>query len=149
MPAADAAVVHPHEGVVLEWVAVCVGESSFCCCAHVREDEIRACLCGETLEVLAVPGGDGGCEYAGLWAEFWVGVEADAEAVAVYGAAVVLFSIVNRRKKRSLSVEREKRCRVPWGGVQLLRQSSLCWAAGLQVLSGSRRTVLRLNGWAL
>jgi hypothetical protein len=53
---------------MLEWVAVSVGERPLRRGADVREDEVRACLGSQALQVLTVPGGKRGGEYAGLWA---------------------------------------------------------------------------------
>lgn len=55
VPPADAAVVHPHKGVVLEGMAIVVCESALCGGANMGEDQIRACLGRETFQVLAVP----------------------------------------------------------------------------------------------
>lgn len=59
----------------------------------MSEDKVRACFAGQSLQVLAVPCRQGRCENAGLGAEFWIWVEADAEAVTVDRAAGVLYDI--------------------------------------------------------
>lgn len=48
LESADAAVVHPHQGLVLEGVAVVIGQGALCGCAHVGEDQIGAGLRSET-----------------------------------------------------------------------------------------------------
>lgn len=74
-----------------EGMAVGGGEGAGGGGAHVGEDEGGGRLGGQPREVDAVPGGRGGGEEAGGGAEGGVGgVVADAEAVAVVGAAGVL-----------------------------------------------------------
>lgn len=89
IPTADVAVVHPHQAVVLEGVAVVLREGAFGCGADVGEDEAGACLRCDAFEVHAVPGRQGGGKDA--WAVAQVGfcVPADAEAVAVDWSALV------------------------------------------------------------
>lgn len=60
----------------------------------MSEDEVRARLARQPLQVLAVPCWQGRCENAGLGAEFWVWVEADTETVAVDRAARVLYNVL-------------------------------------------------------
>lgn len=67
MPAADVAIVHPHQSLMLEWVAVSVGQRPLRRGTDMREDEVRACLRSQTLQVLTVPGWKCRGEYAGLW----------------------------------------------------------------------------------
>ncbi|MCJ1407568.1 hypothetical protein MMC19_001639 [Ptychographa xylographoides] len=98
-PGGDAAVVHPHEPRVAEGVAVCVGEGAGGGGAHVGEDQRRSRVGGQTREVDAVPGRDGGGEEARLGAERGRRVVADAEAVAVVGPAGVL---LGKRGEREL-----------------------------------------------
>lgn len=90
VPPADVAVVHPHQRLVLERVAVIVGERAFCRGAHVGKDQVGARLRRETLQVLAVPRWQCGGEDARLRTQLGVCVEADTEAIAVDWAAVVL-----------------------------------------------------------
>lgn len=54
-PAADVAIVHPHERVVLEGVAVVFGERAFGRGADVSEDQSRTCFWRDPLEIDAVP----------------------------------------------------------------------------------------------
>lgn len=75
---------------MLERVAVVIGQGSLCSCADVCEDERGACLGREPFEVFAVPGGEGGGEYAWVRAEFGGGVEADSEPVTVDWSACIL-----------------------------------------------------------
>lgn len=56
LPPADAAVVHPHERVVLERVAVVLRERALRGGPHVGEDQVRARLGRQAFQVLAVPG---------------------------------------------------------------------------------------------
>ena len=49
-------------------MAVAVGERTLGCGTHVREDERGCGFAGETFEIDAVPGGDGGSEDTGFWA---------------------------------------------------------------------------------
>lgn len=90
LPAADAAVVHPHETVVAEGVAVLVREVALGGGADMGEDERGAGLGCQALEVQAVPSGDGRGEDAWLRAKFGVGVVANAEAIAVVRPAGIL-----------------------------------------------------------
>ena len=46
LPAANVAVVHEHQRLVLEGMAVVVRKGTFGRRAHVREDQVRACLTG-------------------------------------------------------------------------------------------------------
>lgn len=90
LEAAYAAVVHEHEAFVREGVAVGVGEVAFCRGSHVGEDQ-RGCRLGcYPGEVDAVPGWDGGCEYAWFWAKRWGRVVADAKAISIVWTAAVL-----------------------------------------------------------
>ncbi len=89
-PAGNVAVVHEHETAVGERVAVGVGEAAFGGCADVGEDEGGCGFGGEPGEVDAVPGGGCAGEDAGVRPEGWGCVVADAEAVAIVRAAVVL-----------------------------------------------------------
>lgn len=97
LPAPDAAVVHPHQAAVPEGVAVLLAQVALRRGAHVRKNEGGGCFGGEARQVDAVPGGDGGGEDARLWAQEGRGVVADAEPVAVVGAAVVLGELVKGR----------------------------------------------------
>jgi len=90
LPAADVAVVHPHERAVLEGVAVILRQRALGRRPHVREDQARARLGRQPLQVLAVPRRQGRGEDARLRAQLGVRVEADAEAIAVDGSAGVL-----------------------------------------------------------
>lgn len=90
VPAADAAVVHPHQRLMLKGVAVVVRERALRRGAHVREDQIRACLRRQPFQVLAVPCRQRGREDARLGTQLGVGVESDPEPIAVDGSAVVL-----------------------------------------------------------
>jgi len=88
-----------------ERVAVCAGEGAGGGGADVGEDEGGGRFGGEPREVDAVPGGGGGGEEAGGGTEGGVGgVVADAEAVAVVGAAGVL-------QWRNGKISDEKHCR--------------------------------------
>ena len=89
LPSTDVAVVHEHQRLVLERVAVVIRERALGCGAHVCKDEIRAGLGCEAFKVLAVPGGKGRREDAWFGAEFGVCVEAYSEAIAVYWTAVI------------------------------------------------------------
>jgi hypothetical protein len=53
---------------MLEGVAISIGERPLRRGADMREYEVRACLGRQAFQVLTVPGGKCGCEYAGLWA---------------------------------------------------------------------------------
>lgn len=68
LPTTDTSVVHPHEIVVLEGVAVAIGEGRLRGRSDMGEDERRAGLRCEPFQVLAVPCGQRGCEDAGLGA---------------------------------------------------------------------------------
>jgi len=90
-PAAQAAVVHPHQTAVAERVAVVLAQGALSSSSDVGEDEVRCRLGGQPLQVDAVPCGGRGCEEAGGGAELGFCVEADAEAVGiVLSAARVL-----------------------------------------------------------
>lgn len=90
LPGADVAVVHPHQAVAVEWMAVGVGEGALGGGAHVGEDELRGGFGAEPVQVDAIPGGYGGGEDAGGGTEGWGGVVAESEAIAVVWAAAVL-----------------------------------------------------------
>jgi hypothetical protein len=132
LPPADVPVVHPHQRLVLERVAVVVGERALGRGAHVREYQARACLGRKAFEVLAVPRGQRRREDAWFRAEFRVRVEAYAEAVAVDGAPVVLFLVISliahRLVGRLTSLKRESYdcVRIEWLGsvISLLRRMS-------------------------
>ncbi|CAG8469950.1 2928_t:CDS:2, partial [Scutellospora calospora] len=115
LPAADAAIVHPHERPARERVAVGVGEGAFGAGADVGEDQRADGLAGQTLEVAAVPGGDGRGEDARLRAQVYLvllggggvfvgvvglarggGVVAHAEAVAIVGQEDGLVTTVDK-----------------------------------------------------
>ena len=64
-PAADAAIVHEHEGLVGERMAVAVAEVAFSCGAHVGEDERGCGFGGDAREIYAVPCWNRGGEDAG------------------------------------------------------------------------------------
>ena len=89
-PAGYVAVVHEHEAAVGERVAVEVGNAAFCRGAHVGEDEGGGRFGGEAGEIDAVPCGGRAGEDARVGSERWWCVVADAEAVAVVRAAVIL-----------------------------------------------------------
>lgn len=75
-PAADVAVVHPHQAVAVERVAVGVREGTLGGGAHMGEYELGGRFGAQPQEVDAVPGGDGGGEEAGRGTEGWGGVVA-------------------------------------------------------------------------
>ena len=89
-PAGDVAVVHEHETAVGEGMAVRVGKAALGGGAHVGEDQRRCCLGGEAGKVDAVPRGRYAGEDARFGPERWRCVVANAEAVAIVRAAVVL-----------------------------------------------------------
>ena len=95
LPPADTAVMHEHQRLVLERMAIVIRQRSLGCRAHMRKNQVRACLARQTLEVLAVPCWKRRCEYAWFWAEFRVCVEAYPEAIAIHGTTVVLFMLVS------------------------------------------------------
>ena len=89
-PAGNVAVVHEHDAAVGERVAVRVGQATFGGSADVGEDEGGGGFGGEAGEVDAIPGGNDTGEDAGVRPEGRWCVVANAEAVAIMGAAVVL-----------------------------------------------------------
>lgn len=89
-PTGDVAVVHEHETAVGERVAVEVRNAAFCRGAHVGEDEGRGRFGGEAGEVDAIPSGGRAGEDARVGSQGWWRVVANAEAVAVVRAAVIL-----------------------------------------------------------
>lgn len=86
--------MHPHQSLVLEGVAVGIGEGAFGCGADVGEDQVRACFGRQAFEVFAIPGWERRGEDARVWAEFWVCVKAYPKAVTIHGAAVVLIKVI-------------------------------------------------------
>lgn len=88
--AADASIVHEHQALVAEGVAVRVAKVPLGGRAHVCEDERGRRLGRDPRQVDAVPCWDRRGEDAGLGAEGWRGVVADTEAVAVVWTAAVL-----------------------------------------------------------
>ena len=62
-------------------VAVIITERTFGSGSHMGKDQWRGRLRGYTLQVDAVPGGDGRSEDAWLWAKLWVGIVAYAKAI--------------------------------------------------------------------
>lgn len=90
LPAADVAVVHPHQAVAVKRVAVGVREGALGGGTYVGEDELRGGFGAQPVQVDAIPGGDSGGEDAGGGTESWGGVVAESEAVTVVWAAAIL-----------------------------------------------------------
>lgn len=97
-PAGNVAVVHEHETAVGERVAVRIGKAALGRRAYMGEDQRGCGFGGEAREIDAVPSGRCAGKKAGVGSEGWWCVVANAEAVAVVRAAVVL----DRRKCRQL-----------------------------------------------
>ena len=89
-PAGNVAVVHEHETAVGERVAIGIGQAAFGCGAYMGEDERGCGFGGEPRKIDAVPSGRCAGEDAGVRSEGWWCVVANAKAVAVVRAAVVL-----------------------------------------------------------
>ena len=89
-PAGNVAIVHEHETAVGERVAVRVGQAAFRGGTYVSEDEGGCGFGSEAGEIDAIPSRGGTGEDAGVRSEGRRCVVADAEAIAVVGAAVVL-----------------------------------------------------------
>lgn len=89
-PACNVTVVHEHETAVGERVAVGVGKATLGASAYVGEDERGCGLGGEPRKIDAVPSGRCAGEDARVKSEGWWCVVANAEAVAVVRATVVL-----------------------------------------------------------
>lgn len=89
-PAGDVAVVHEHETAVGERVAVRIGKAALGSSAYVGEDERGCGFGGEAREIDAVPSGRCAGKDAGVGSQGWWCVVANAEAVAVVRAAVIL-----------------------------------------------------------
>ena len=82
-PAGDVAIVHPHEILVAEGMAVAIRQAAFCGCPHVGEDERRSGLGGQAREIDAVPSRDGGGEDTGIRPQGGGRIVANAKAVAI------------------------------------------------------------------
>ena len=91
LPAADVAVVHPHQPLVPERMAVAVRQRTLGRGPHVRKDQRRRRLRRQSLEVDAVPRRDRRREYARLRTQLRVRVVPDSESIAVVRPALVLY----------------------------------------------------------
>lgn len=90
LPATDVAVVHPHQGVVLERVAVVLCQGALCGGSHMGEDEVRAGFARQTLQVLTVPGRERRREDAWLRPQLGVWIEPNAKAIPIDGTTGIL-----------------------------------------------------------
>lgn len=82
-PSAEPAVVHPHQTAMGKGVAVVLAKGAFGGGAHVAEYQAGGGFRGDTVEVGAVPGGNGRCEDEGRGAKLGFGIETYAEAIGV------------------------------------------------------------------
>ena len=101
LPAADIAIVHPHEAFVMEWVAVGVRKGSFGGGTDMGEDQIRCCFGTEAMKIYAIPSRYGGSEYARFWTQRRRCVIAKTEAITVVRSASVLENVVSRMVEES------------------------------------------------